>query len=545
MPTSRSARNRVVGSSLRGSASARRPVSTVRGVSPAHPAASRACDQHLQRLARVERRHVRGAGHEDVAGLDEHPAAQLDLAAEVHDVRAQPPVARPADRPGRAAPTRARADRRARPRPPPRRAAALATRASGLSSAARSSAAAAGACALRRRARSATASSAPAISASGPDRRGRQVPRALVEAHLVVEDAGQREVRCAALLRSTGPAGSPNARADDAPRCGRRAPRRARRARRPPARRRRCPPPRAARITGASRSAVLRRDEREHLLRRLRAAGARARGTAARRSASAAGCAATAPRPPAAARGQRLRQLDERQCVAAGLLDQHPRTAGATAPSAPRVDQRRRRLAVEPAAARAPARRGRRSGAPRPSRSANSITMPSASSRRATNSSAPADDTSSHWASSTRHSTGRCSASSDSSVGRRPRSGTGRRRALARPSAPRSAAAWAAAGGPPSAGRAGPADAGPRTAAPTPTRRHEPRARACPTRAHGASSDSAVLPTPGSPRTTSAALREPLAASSSALSCGALHIPPVPTRGDPTQTRSIAEMRCA
>ena len=92
MPTRRSARNRVVGILARrqGLGSVARSRGPRRVARP--PGRLPRLDQHLQRLARVERRDVGRAGHEDVARLHETTAAELDLAPQVDDVRAQPPV---------------------------------------------------------------------------------------------------------------------------------------------------------------------------------------------------------------------------------------------------------------------------------------------------------------------------------------------------------------------------------------------------------------------------------------------------------------------
>jgi hypothetical protein len=113
--------------------------------------------------------------------------------------------------------------------------------------------------------------------------------------------------------------------------------------------------------------------------------------------------------------GEAGRQLDQRQCVSARLLEQvlaHNRreVAGDAAGHQGRgrvVRQRRELQGRKPGSLEGPCV---------PSRTPNSSTIPSASRRRATNKSASADGASSHCASSSRHSTGRRSASSARSV---------------------------------------------------------------------------------------------------------------------------------
>ena len=108
------------------------------------------------------------------------------------------------------------------------------------------------------------------------------------------------------------------------------------------------------------------------------------------------------------------RQLQQRERVA-GRLGQQPLTHRRHRTRCAASEQAHGRLAVQarrPSAARA---QHPRTAAARPREPQTAITTPSATSRRAVNTSASTDGTSSHCASSTRHSTGPGSAAAASS----------------------------------------------------------------------------------------------------------------------------------
>ena len=303
-------------------------------------------EQHLQRLARVDRRDVGGARHQDVAGVEERAAAELYLAPEVLDVGPQPPVGDQRIGSTEQHRTRARADRRARRTSPPRASGGPWRSASRLSSAARSSPAAAEAWPLRRRARSAASSSAAAISSSGPTAAAARCHARWSRPTSSSSDVGEREVCGPALRRTTGPGdrrshermahldARPGHRDEPGALGGPQ-----------------CVGADARRLGGAQHRpeppAVLRRDEREHLLRRPRAAGARARGTPARRSASAEGSAA-ARAPASCAADSAFGSSTSASALppAARPADRGP--PARRAPPAPRGDQRRRGIGSRP-----------------------------------------------------------------------------------------------------------------------------------------------------------------------------------------------------
>ena len=210
--------------------------------------------QHLQRLAGVDWSDVGRSSHENVAGVEEHAAAKLDLALEMLDVGPHAPVG---DERVGAIEEQRRAigltgmpcGGRRRDQPASLRGRVDAERRRPLQ--------------RRRRRRVRTSASCPssrALELLGgvgvrTDRGRREVPRPLVQSQVVVERVGQSAMGGPARARGHALGGSPTAPGDGASRSARRARTRAR-----PARRTRAPrgsprpPPRPASPAPAVRS---------------------------------------------------------------------------------------------------------------------------------------------------------------------------------------------------------------------------------------------------------------------------------------------------